>query len=399
MTREAEFAPGAPAAAGAIPLAVPNLGGKEWAYVKEALDSNWVSSVGPFVARFEREVADLLGSPYAVAVSSGTAALHLSLLLAGVRRDDEVIVPALSFAAPAFAVRYVGAWPAFVDVDPTYWQLDIEKVALFLRSECRHEAGRLVNRRNGRRIGALLPVHVLGHPVDIDPLLKLGEQYGIPIVEDAAEALGARYRGRPPGTFGLLGALSFNGNKVLTTGGGGMILTADADLASRARYLSTQAKDDPVEYVHGEIGFNYRLSNVLAAIGCAQLEMLENNVQARRRIAARYAEAFRDVEGLTSMSEAPWASSAFWLFTIRVDESRFGIGSRELLRRLARNHIQTRPLWQPLHLSRPFEGSTAYACRVAEEVAAEALSLPSSSGLTDDDQTVVIEAVLREAKR
>jgi perosamine synthetase len=399
VTQEAEFAPGAPPAAGAIPLAVPNLGVKEWEYVKEALDTNWVSSVGPFVTRFEREVANALGSPYAVAVSSGTAALHLSLLLAGVRPDDEVVLPTLTFAAPAFAIRYVGAWPAFVDVDPTYWQLDAEKVASFLQRECRLEGGRLVNGKNGRRIGALLPVHVLGHPVDIDPILELGERYGIPVVEDAAESLGALYRGRAPGTFGLVGTLSFNGNKVLTTGGGGMVLTADADLASRARYLSTQAKDDPVEYVHGAVGFNYRLSNVLAAIGCAQVEVLRHNVLARRRIAAGYTEAFHGVDGLTTMSEAPWARSAFWLFTIRVDESRFGMGSRELLRRLARSRIQTRPLWQPLHLSRPFHGSTVYAFGVAEEVAATALSLPSSSGLTDDAQATVIEAVLREAKR
>lgn len=393
MTREG-FAPGAPAVGGGIPLAVPTLGGAEWTYVKEALDTNWVSSVGPFVDRFEREVADLLGSPRAVAVSSGTAALHLALLLAGVGAGDEVVMPALSFAAPAFAVSYLGASPAFVDVEPEYWQIDVAKVADFLEHECEVEGGSLVNRRTRARIAAILPVHALGHPVDVDPLLELAARYELPVVEDAAEAMGAQYRGRAPGTFGLLGCLSFNGNKVMTAGGGGMILTADDELASRALYLSTQAKDDPLEYIHGEVGFNYRLSNVLAAVGCGQLEVLERNVEARRRIAQTYVAAFADARGLTPMREAPWAHCTFWLFTVRIDPAGFGIDSRELLLRLARQGIQTRPLWQPLHLSQPFIGATAFHCENAATIAAQALSLPSSSGLGDDDQARVIDAVL-----
>jgi perosamine synthetase len=390
---ERALAPGAPAPAGGIPLAVPTLGGSEWAYVKEALDTNWVSSVGPFVDRFEREIAALVGSPHAIAVSSGTAALHLALLLAGIQAGDEVVMPALTFAAPAFAVAYLGAQPAVVDVDDAYWQLDVEKVAEFLERECAVEGGRLVNRRNGRRIGALLPVHVLGHPVDLDPLLELAARYELPVVEDAAEAVGGRYRDRAPGTFGLLGCLSFNGNKVITTGGGGVILTADDALAERATYLSTQAKDDPVEYVHGEIGFNYRLSNVLAAVGCGQLEALEQNVAARRRNAAAYTAAFADVDGLTSMREAPWAYSTFWLYTVRVDASRFGVDSRALLRALGEQRIQSRPLWQPLHRSKPFAGCTAYRVEIADRVHAEALSLPSTSSLSDADRDRVVEAV------
>jgi perosamine synthetase len=396
VTREARFAPGAPAAAGDIPLAVPFLGENEWAYVKEALDTNWVSSVGPFVDRFEREVAARVDSPHAVAVSSGTAALHLALLLAGVGAGDEVVMPALTFAAPAFAVTYVGAAPVFVDVEPDHWQLDVDKVAQFLEHECSFEGGRLVNRRTGGRIAALLPVHALGHPVDFDALAEVAARYELPVVEDAAEAMGALYRGRAPGTLGLLGCLSFNGNKVITTGGGGMILTADAELAARAHYLSTQAKDDPVEYVHGEIGFNYRMSNILAAIGCAQLEVLDRNVEARRRIALAYADGFESVDGLSHMREASWAYCAYWLSTIRVDAARFGIDSRELLRRLAQQGIQTRPLWQPLHLARPFAGATAYRCDVAEIVGREALSLPSSSGLSEADQARVVAAVVRE---
>lgn len=380
-----------------IPLAIPCLGTNEWTYVKEALDTNWVSSVGPFVDRFEREVAALLGVRRGVAVSSGSAALHLALLLAGVGPGDDVVMPTLTFIAPANAVSYVGARPMFVDCEPAYWQLDVDKVADFLSADCRAEGGRLVNRRTGRRIGALLPVHVLGHPVDMDPLLEIAARYELPVVEDAAEALGASYRGRPPGTLGRIGCLSFNGNKVLTTGGGGMLLFDDEDLADRAQYLSTQAKDDPLEYIHGDVGFNYRLSNVLAAIGCAQLEVLEQNVDARRRVAATYTDAFADVPGLTPMQEAPWARGTFWLFTVRVDPGKFGISSRELMRRLADRGIQSRPLWQPLHLSRPFAGSQVGNCETAVKVESEALSLPSSSGLTPADQSYVIEAVLREA--
>jgi perosamine synthetase len=386
------MAPGA-APPGMIPLAVPHLAGNEWLYVKEALDTNWVSSVGPFVDRFEQETAARVEAPYAVAVSSGSAALHLALLLSGVRAGDEVVLPSLSFIAPANAVRYVGAFPTFIDVEPKYWQLDVVKVAEFLKRECTVQGGSLVNKRTSRRVGALLPVHVLGHPVDLEPLLTLGERFDLPVIEDAAEALGALYHGRSPGTLGLLGCLSFNGNKVITTGGGGMLLTADPDIAERARYLATQAKDDPLEYVHGEVGFNYRLSNVLAAIGCAQLEGLDRSVEARRAIAATYSTAFAGVPGLTTMQEAPSVRSTFWLSTVRVNPSMFGIDSRTLLRRLAARGIQSRPLWQPLHLSRPFRDCVAYRCDTVVEIAEQALSLPSSSGLTDAEQRQVVAAV------
>jgi perosamine synthetase len=383
-----------------IPLAVPQLDGREWDYVKEALDSNWVSSVGPFVDRFERETARLVGSRHAIAVASGTAALHLALLLAGVEPGDEVVMPTLSFIAPANAIVYAGARPAFVDVESEYWQLDVEKASEFLSRECRRaRGGHLVNRSTGARVAALLPVHVLGHPVDMNPLLELADRYDLPVVEDAAEALGASYCGQAAGSLGLIGCLSFNGNKVITTGGGGMLLTEDDELAARARYLSTQAKDDALEYVHGAVGFNYRLSNVLAAIGCGQLEQLQAKVDARRRNATAYTEAFSGVPGLAPMREAPYAASTFWLFTVRVDEERFGIDSRELLRRLASSGIQSRPLWQPLHLSKPFAGATAYRCEVAVTVEAEALSLPSSSGLSPEDRAYVIDTVLREVAR
>jgi len=396
VSGESGLAPGAPVAAGGIPLAVPHLGGNEWAYVQEALDTNWVSSVGPFVDRFEELTAARLGAGHAVAVTSGTAALHLALLLAGVEAGDEVVMPTLTFIAPANAVGYLGAHPVFVDAEPEYWQLDVEKVAEFLERECAPEGGVLVNRRTGRRVRAVLPVHVLGHPVDLDPVVELAGRYGLVLIEDAAESIGARYRSRALGTFGLAGCLSFNGNKVITTGGGGMLVTDDAELAARARYLATQAKDDPVEYVHGAVGFNYRLSNVLAAIGCAQLEVLEEHVAAKRAVADRYRDAFDSVPGLTVMREAPWAFSTHWLTTVLVDPADVGFDSRELLRRLSNAGIQSRPLWQPLHLSRPFADAQSYRCEVASRVAAQSLSLPSSVGLSEAEQSRVIEAVLRE---
>ena len=394
MSARGRLAPGALPAAGTIPLAVPHLAGREWEYVKEALDTNWVSSVGPFVDRFEELVADELGV-HAVAVTSGTAALHLSLLLAGVRPGDEVLLPALTFVAPANAVRYLGAHPVFLDVEPEHWQLDVAQARSFLEREC--DGG--VDRSTGRRVAAVVAVHVLGHPVDMEPLLELAAAHGLGVVEDAAESIGARYRDRPIGTFGLAAALSFNGNKVVTTGGGGMVVTADAELAEQARYLSTQAKDDPVEYVHGAVGFNYRLSNVLAAIGCAQIERLDEHVAAKRRIAQSYADAFARVPGLSPMREAPWAFGTHWLSTVLVDPAATGLDSRELMRALAARGIQSRPLWQPLHQSLPFADCRAYPCETAERVAAQALSLPSSVGLAPADQERVVEAVLAEVGR
>ena len=392
------FEPGAPAAAGAIPLAVPHLVGNEWAYVKEALDTNWVSSAGPFVDRFERMVAGVVDTPHAVAVASGTAALHVALLAAGVEPGDEVLVSTLSFIAPANAIRYAGAHPVFVDAEPEYWQIDADKVETFLARECTVEGGRLVNRSTGRRVRALLPVHALGHPARIEQLAELAERFELALVEDAAESLGARAGGRHVGTFGIAGCLSFNGNKLATSGGGGMVVTADEAFAGRVRYLTTQAKDDPVEYVHGEVGFNYRLGNVQAALGCAQLEQLDALVAAKRRIADRYREAFAGLDGVTTMSEAPGAFAVHWLSTILLDSAVTGIDRRGLHEALAERRIQTRPLWQPLHVSPAHAGAQVCGGEVAERIAAEALSLPSSTGLAVEEQERVIAAVVEACR-
>lgn len=390
-------APGAPAPDGFTPLCVPELRGNEWTYVRECLDTNWVSSVGAYVDRFERALAAAAGTRHGIATTNGTAALHVALMLAGVERDDEVLVSTLTFIAPANAIRYVGAWPVFVDAEPAYWQMDVEKAAAFLERGCDWRDGALRNRVTGRRVRAVMPVHILGHPVDMRPLLDVARRFELPVIEDATESLGATYHGTPVGHLGDMACFSFNGNKIITTGGGGMLVTDDDARAARARYLTTQAKDDALEYVHHEVGFNYRLTNVLAAMGVAQMEQLPSYVEAKRRIAATYTEAFRDVPGITPMAEAPWARASYWMYTMLVEPSAFGMDSRALLRELGASQIQTRPLWEPLHRSRAHRGAFATDCTVADHLHARALSLPCSVGLTVEAQGHVIDHVRRAA--
>jgi perosamine synthetase len=363
--------------------------------VKDCLDTGWVSSAGSYVERFEREFAGAVAVPYAVACATGTAALHIALLISGVQPDDEVVLPALTFIAPANAVRYLGAWPTFVDVEPDYWQIDCSQIEAFLREDCSASRGTLQNRHTGRRVSAILAVDILGHPCDLDCVHELAETFGLIVVEDATESLGARYRGRSVGSTSRLAAFSFNGNKLLTTGGGGMLVTADASLADRARYLTTQAKDDAVECIHGSVGYNYRLTNVQAAIGCAQLEQLDEFVEAKRWIARRYDIGLGTVPGLSPMQQAPWARSVYWMYTIRVDASRTAIDSRDLLHALRAELIETRPLWQPLHGSPAHRASFARACPVADTLHRETLSLPCSTGLTEHQQDRVIDAIRR----
>jgi perosamine synthetase len=378
-----------------IPLCVPEIRGNEWKYVRECLDTGWVSSVGRFVERFERAVADAVGARHAVATVNGTAALHVSLMLAGVEPDDEVLVPTLTFIAPVNTIRYVRAWPVFVDAQESDWQMDPDRVAFFLRKSCERQGGWVVNQATGRRVRAILPVHILGHPVDMDPILDLAREFGLPVIEDSTEALGVLYRGRPAGHLGDIACFSFNGNKIITTGGGGMIVTDNDAWAARARYLTTQAKDDPVEYVHGAVGYNYRLTNVQGALGVAQMEQLDQYVEAKRRIAAAYDKALADLPGIALLREPAGSFSTFWMYTVRIDASRYGLGSRELLLRLEEEGIQTRPLWQPIHLSAPHRGEPPAECPVAEALHRDALSLPCSVGLTPEEQEEVIRAVLR----
>lgn len=387
--------PGVPPAAGVIPLSIPEINGNEWEYVKECLDTNWVSSAGPFVERFEQMVAGYLGARGAVATVNGTAALHIALLVAGVQPDDEVLVSTLTFIAPANVVRYIGAWPVFMDADPVYWQMDAAKVMEFLESECRWQNGKLQNKATGRRVKAILPVHILGHPCDMDPILEIARKYDLAVIEDATESLGADYKERKVGCLGDIACLSFNGNKIITTGGGGMVVSNNLEWTGRAKYLTTQAKDDPIEYIHRAIGYNYRLSNIQAALGCAQMERLKEFVATRRRIAMTYKEALAQISGITSPKEASWAASTFWLYTVLVNKESYGRDRCEVMRLLETSGVESRPLWQPLHQSLAHKGCQSYRCETAERICRDSLSLPSSISLSDYDQRRVIEILIQ----
>lgn len=376
-----------------IRLSEPELAGNEWKYVKECLDAGYVADGGmaarggmdsaggeSWVSRFEEAVAERIGMRHAVATSSGTAALHLSLLAAGVRADDEVLVSTLTFIAPVNAIRYVGARPVFVDAEPTYWQMDVSLVERFLESQCELRGDATYNRETGRRVRAIVPVHLLGHPVDVDRLRSLARVYRLVMIEDAAESLGGEYKGRPIGMTNSISILSFNGNKIITTGGGGMVLTDNARWAEKCRYLASQANDNPVEFVHGDIGYNYRLSNLQAALGCAQIELLEHHVARKRRIAARYNRILSRIPGIHVMPQAPWARTTYWLYTILVDEAKYGMDARELGRQLLEHGIETRPLWEPMHLSKPHAGHQTLGGAVAERLCRQSLCLPCSVG-------------------
>ncbi len=375
-----------------IPLCVPEIRGNEWLYVKECLDTGWVSSVGAYVDRFEESVAEASGRKFGVAVVNGTSALHIALMLAGVRENEEVLVSDLTFIAPANAVRYLGAHPLFVDAEEQYWQMDVGLVEEFLR-KCERRKEGVFNPVTGRRIAAILPVHALGHPVEIQRLCALADEFRIPVVEDATESLGARIGDRPAGSHGLCACFSFNGNKILTTGGGGMIVTDDEALASRAKYLTTQAKDDPIEYIHGEVGYNYRLTNIQAAMGCAQMELLDEYVSRKREIAKTYQEALAGIPGLRSMSETRGYSSSFWMFTVLIDADIFGKDSRSVIRLLADQKIQSRPLWQPMHLSLPHRDSGILGGNVSSRLFEQGVSLPCSVGLAQESQNRVISTI------
>lgn len=376
-----------------IPNAVPHLAGNEWRYVKECLDTNWVSSAGPFIERFETAVAGYVGVPHAVATVNGTAALHVALLAAGVVPGDEVLVPALTFIATANAVAYCGAQPVFMDSEPASWGIDAGKVGDFLARECVVKDGRVVNRATGRTVRALLPVHLYGHPCDLDPLLELAQRHPLVVVEDSAEALGATYRGRRVGADGLAGCLSFNGNKIITSGGGGMLLTRDEALARRARALTTQARGSALEWVHDEIGFNYRLTNLQAALGLAQLEQIDGFIESKRRTADAYASALAGVPGVSVFREAPWARSTYWMASVLIDERRCA-DVRALIRDLNEGGVQARPLWRPLHRQPVFGGAQAYRVEVAERLYARGVSLPCSVGISAEERAAVVEALV-----
>ena len=382
-----------------IPLSAPAIRGNEWKYVKECLDTGWVSSAGPFVERFEAEVCRFTGARHAVACVNGTAALHVALRLAGVQPGDEVIVPTLTFIAPVNAVHYLGASPVFMDCD-RYYNLDAVKTAAFIHDHTTFKDGHTYNRVTWRKISALVPVHVFGNAAELEMLGLLCRERNIKVVEDATEGLGTVYsqgvhRGMHSGTIGDLGCFSFNGNKIITTGGGGMLVTNHTEYAEKARYLTTQAKDDEVHYVHHEVGYNYRLTNIQAALGVAQLEQLPEYLDIKLRNYLVYQSRLGGVPGLHLADAPPYARNNHWMYALQIDARRYGCSPSELMQRLTEQRIQSRPVWQLCHLQRPYRQAQTYRIDHAPRLHDATLNIPCSVGLEIQD----VERIARVLNR
>ncbi len=376
-----------------IPLSIPEISGNEWTYVKECLDSGWVSSVGSYVTRFEDCLKSYVGTDHAIATVNGTAAIHLSLLALEVGPDDEVIVPALTFIAPVNCVRYCGAMPVFMDCDPETLCLDVKKFEEFLQKECRRgKSGNTFNVSTGRKIRAAIPVHVFGHPVDMAPLLELAKEFNFDVIEDATESLGSEYRGVKTGSLARIGCFSFNGNKIITTGGGGMVVTCDEELALKIRHLSTQARTHPIEYFHDMIGYNYRLTNIQAAVGLAQMERLDEFIAIKRNNAGMYCRLFEGIDSVEMVWEQPWAKSNFWFYTIKIiNDQRHSICNSLQLK-----GIETRPLWKPIHSLPMYRSSFSYQIEHVETAYRDCLNIPCSVNLRPE-QIEYIVSCLKES--
>ena len=368
---------------GPIGLHEPSFNGNELHYLKECIDSTFVSSVGKFVDRFEDELVDFTGARYAVAAVNGTSALHIALKLAGVKSGDEVLVPALTFVATTNAVTYCDATPHFVDSALVTLGVDAIKLRSYLIFHTEQRSNQCINRTTGRVIRALVPMHTFGHPVDIDGLLSIARDFNIALVEDAAESLGSLYHGKHTGTFGLLGTLSFNGNKTITTGGGGAILTNDAEIARYAKHLTTTAKlPHAWEFSHDEIGYNYRMPNLNAALGCAQLEQISAKLTAKRELFKRYKNAFSQVEEVKLVSEPPHCQSNYWLQTLLLDSEDLSLRD-EILTMTNKAGFMTRPSWTLMHELNSFRFCPRMDLTMAQSLAKRLINIPSSSSLIE----------------
>lgn len=380
-----------------IPLSVPHIAGNEWKYVKECLDTEWVSSAGKYVDKFEEDICRHTRAGHAVACVNGTAALQVSLQLAGVAPGDEIIVPTVTFIAAVNAVTYAGAEPIFMDCDD-YYNIDVDKTVEFIEKETVFQRGVTRNRTTKRKISAVIPVHVFGNAADLERLLPVCRERNIKVIEDASESVGTRYTsgdlaGRHTGTIGYTGCYSFNGNKIMTTGGGGMIVTQDDAIADKARYLTTQAKNDPIRYVHDEVGYNFRLTNIQAAMGVAQLERLPEFISVKKKNYSRYKTGIDDIPGLRLADVPPYAESNYWFYALQIDESSYGKGREELMKFLGANGIQTRPMWHLNHLQKPYHRHQAYRIEKAVELLEKTLNIPCSSNLSEQSVEEVISCL------
>jgi len=362
----------------------PCFTGNEWSYVKECLDTGWVSSAGKFVDRFERGIAEFTGVKYAIAVVNGTAALHVCLKLVGVNPGDEVLVPALTFVATANAVVYCGATPHFVDSELKTLGMDPAKLAAHLESIAEIREDGCYNKHTGRRIKAAIPMHAFGHPVDMDPLNSVCKRFKVEVIEDAAESLGSYYKGVHTGSHGKISALSFNGNKVITTGGGGAILTNDVDLGKLAKHITTTARlPHPWNLTHDMVGYNYRLPNINAALGCAQLECLEDFLAKKRALAKLYETSFAPVRGVVFFTEQKISKSNYWLNVLLIDEENADQRD-DILKLLNENRIQSRPAWDLMHKLHMYSQCPRMDLSVAENISRRLINIPSSAFLMDN---------------
>ncbi len=364
-------------------LSSPHMGDKEFEFVAEAFKTNWIAPVGPHVDLFEKEFCELTGSKYAVAVSSGSAAIHLALILLNVQRDDEVICSSFTFSATANPIVYQGATPIFVDSENATWNMDVN----FLKDAIQERI------KKDKTPKAVILVHLYGQSADIDPILEVCNQYDIPLIEDAAESVGAYYKDRHTGTFGKFGVFSFNGNKIITTSSGGMLVSDDEELIKKAKFLSTQARDSAPHYQHSHIGYNYRLSNVLAGIGRGQLHVLEERVKSRRANFEFYKKELGNLPGIEFMPEAEFGRSNRWLTCLTIDPSEFGATREDVRLALEAENIEARPVWKPLHLQPVFKDCPYYGTGFSEKIFDKGLCLPSGSNLNGQDLERVAKAI------
>mgnify|MGYP000856978958 CR=1 FL=1 len=384
-----------------IYLSSPHISGNEIKYIEQAFRDNWIAPLGPNVDNFEKELAEYLGVKYVAALSSGTAAIHLALILLGVGHGDYVIVQSFTFAATAFPVRYLDAIPVFIDSEPGTWNMDPELLEKAIKGKRKKEKGERQKVKDKRQKGeggsikAIIPVHLYGMPSNMDAIREIADKYGIPVIEDAAEALGSSYDGKKCGAIGKTGILSFNGNKIITTSGGGALVSDDEDLIKTARFLATQARDNAPHYQHSRIGFNYRMSNILAGIGRGQLETINERVKTRRENFLYYKSNLSGIKGVSFIDEpGPKYFSNRWLTTVLIDPEITGTDREQVRLKLENENIETRPLWKPMHLQPVFRDYPAYINGISEGLFEKGLCLPSGSNLTTEDKERVVESFM-----
>ncbi|QPC83283.1 aminotransferase class I/II-fold pyridoxal phosphate-dependent enzyme [Phototrophicus methaneseepsis] len=366
-----------------IYLSPPHMSGEELKRIQQAFADNWVAPAGPNLAAFEAQLCDYVGAQHAVAVSSGTAAIHLALLVTDVQPDDEIFVSTLTFAGSVNPIIYMGAKPVFIDSEPQSWNMDPNLLEDALKA--RAQSGNLPK--------AVMPVHLYGQSADMDAIMAVCERYEVMVIEDAAEALGTLYRDRHPGTFGKMSAFSFNGNKIITTSGGGMLISDDRALIEHARKLASQSREPVAHYEHLEIGYNYRMSNILAAIGCGQMTVLEDRVRRKREIYAYYAQRLGDIPGLTFVDEMPYGRHTHWLTVMLVDPAQFGADREQIRLTLEDHNIESRPLWKPMHCQPVFQDYEFIGGNVADSLFDQGLCLPSGTALTDAELDRIISII------